>query len=184
MVQAIEGGGGGQTQIRFRTCNIQNGWNGGLKLELRGMGQLNVYVGVFQEAKLTDSIYTRGSAGYRVVVTPAPIRHRSSIAIFYLDPPSFAVEVIRQFNANFTMCQLETGDKRWYIVRCYLMSGHGAMIQEVEAAMAERPRGTEMIVVGEFKLDLERTGRWGRDKEIAMTVETSDMEDILVKFLP
>ena len=39
---------------------------------LRGMAQANIDLGVFQETKCTDGIYTRESAGYCVVATDAP----------------------------------------------------------------------------------------------------------------
>ena len=70
--QTIYGGGGGRALIRFGTYNIRNGWNGDLELALRGMIQANVDVGVFQDNKLTEGIYPRFLAGYKVIVTPAP----------------------------------------------------------------------------------------------------------------
>ena len=57
--------------IRFGPYNIRNGRNGGLDLALRGMSQANMDLGIFQETKLTDGIYTRWSAGYIVVATDA-----------------------------------------------------------------------------------------------------------------
>ena len=42
--------------IHFGTYKIRNGRSGGLESELRGMGQDNMDVGVFQEKKLTDWI--------------------------------------------------------------------------------------------------------------------------------
>ena len=59
--------------IIFGTYNIRNGRNGGLEAALQGMSQANMDLGIFQETKLTDGIYTRGSAGYSVVATGAPI---------------------------------------------------------------------------------------------------------------
>ena len=50
-------------QIRFGTYSIRNGRNGGLELELREVSQANIDLGIFQETKVTDGIYTRGSAG-------------------------------------------------------------------------------------------------------------------------
>ena len=38
-------------------------------MALRGVGQANMDVGGFQETKLTDRIYTRVLARYRVVAT-------------------------------------------------------------------------------------------------------------------
>ena len=71
-LHTVEGRGVGRALIRFRTYNIQNGWNGGLESALRGMIQANMDVGIFQENKLTEGIYPRFLAGYKVVVTPAP----------------------------------------------------------------------------------------------------------------
>ena len=48
--------------IRFGTYNILNGRNGGLEAALRGMSQANMDLGILQETKLTDGIYTRRSA--------------------------------------------------------------------------------------------------------------------------
>ena len=48
----------GKVPIRFGTYNIQNGRNGGLKAALREMSQANMDLGIFQETKLTDGIYS------------------------------------------------------------------------------------------------------------------------------
>ena len=72
-----------EVPITFGTYNIRNGRNGGLKSALRGVAQANIDLGVFQETKCTDGIYTRKSAGYRVVATDAPSRHRGGVALFY-----------------------------------------------------------------------------------------------------
>ena len=49
--------------IRFGTYNIRNGRNGGMDSALRGMSQANMDLGIFQETKYTDGIYTRELAG-------------------------------------------------------------------------------------------------------------------------
>ena len=36
------------------------------------------------------------------------------------DSPAFAVEAIHQFNANVIAFNITTGDRRWYILGCYL----------------------------------------------------------------
>ena len=56
----------------FGTYNILNGQNGGLESALRGMYQANMELGIFQNTKVTDGIYTCRSAGYSVVATDAP----------------------------------------------------------------------------------------------------------------
>ena len=74
----------GKVPIRFGTYNIFNGRKGGLEAALRGMSQANMDLGILQETKLTDGIYTCGSAGYSVIATYAPSRHRGGVALFLL----------------------------------------------------------------------------------------------------
>ena len=45
-----------EVPIRFGTYNIRNGRSGGLESALRGMGQANIDLGVFQDTKCTDGI--------------------------------------------------------------------------------------------------------------------------------
>ena len=52
----------GKVLIRFYTYNIRNGRKGGLEAALRGMYQANMDLGILQETKLTDGIYTLRSA--------------------------------------------------------------------------------------------------------------------------
>ena len=66
----------GKAPIRFGTYSIRNGRNGGLEAALRGMYQTNMDLGILQETKLTDGIYTRGSAGSSVIARDALSRHR------------------------------------------------------------------------------------------------------------
>ena len=106
----------GTVPIIFGTYNIHNGRNGGLEEALRGMSQANMDLGILQETKLTDGIYTRRSAGYSVVATDAPIQHRGGVAIFYHSEPHFAVEAVEKFGPNVIGFHIATGARRWYIV--------------------------------------------------------------------
>ena len=49
----------GTVPIRFRTYNIRNGRKGGLESALRGMSQANMGLGILQETKTTNGVYTR-----------------------------------------------------------------------------------------------------------------------------
>ena len=73
---------GEEVSIIFGTYNIRNGHNGGLDSALRGMDQANMDLGIFQETKFTEGIYTCESARYQVVATDAPSRHRGRVALF------------------------------------------------------------------------------------------------------
>ena len=121
----------GKVPIIFGTYNIINGRNSGLEAELRGMSQANMDLGILQETKLTDGIYTRGSAGYSVVATDAPSRHRGGVAIFYRPAPHFAVEAVQKFGPNVIEFQIATGARRRYIVGCYLAPNDTSMMERV-----------------------------------------------------
>ena len=69
-------------------------------------------LGIFQETKLTDVIYTRRSSGYSVVVTDVLSRHREGVAVFYRPSPRFAVEAVQQFGPNIVGFQLVKGGRR------------------------------------------------------------------------
>ena len=69
-------------------------------------------VGVFHETKLIENIYTMISARYKVIVMPAPSRHRCVVALFYRESPTFVVKAIRQFGVNIIVCQFYTGEER------------------------------------------------------------------------
>ena len=66
-------------------------------------------LGILQETKLTDRIYTFGSARYSVVAADAPSRHRGSVTIFHRPAPHFAVEAVRKYGPNVIGFQLATG---------------------------------------------------------------------------
>ena len=121
--------------IRFGTYNIRNGRTGGLESALQGMTQANMDLGIFQETKCTEGIYTRASAGYSVVATDAPSRNRGKVAVFYRPSPHFLVEAVRQFGPNVVGFQMELGARRWYIIGCYLTTDDTLTIESIVAAL-------------------------------------------------
>ena len=170
--------------IRFGTYNIRNGRNGGLELALQGMSQANMDLGIFQEKKCTNGIYTRESAGYSVVATDVPSRHRSGVAIFYRPSPLFAVEAVRQFGPNVVSFQLATGARQWYIIGCYLAPDNTSTIESVVAALKKRPRGTALLVAGDLNTKLSDPENDGRGTEIAAALTEAGIEDLAAHLLP
>ena len=84
------------------------------------MTQANIDLGIFQETKCTDGIYTRESDGYRVVARDAPSRHCGGVALSYRPSPLFEVEAVREYGPNVLSFEVATGAQRWYIIGCYL----------------------------------------------------------------
>ena len=170
--------------ITFGTYNIRNGRNGGLKLALQGMAQANMDLGIFQETKCTEGIYTCKSVGYSVVATDALSRHRGGVAVFYQPSPLFAVEAVRQFGPNVVSFQLATGAHRWYIIGCYLAPNDTLTKDSVVAALKERPRGTALVVVGDLNKTLDDPESDRSGTEIASALMEAGLEDMAAHFLP
>ena len=174
----------GMVPIRFGTYKICNGRNGGLESALRGMSQANMDLGIYQETKVTDSIDTRGLAGYSVVATDMPSRHRGGVVVFHRPGPHFALEAVQKFGPNVVGFQLVTGARRWYNVGCYLDPDNTLTIERVVEALNERPKGARLLVAGDFNANLEEPEGYRRGEDIASELETEGLEDMLVHFLP
>ena len=121
---------------------------------MRGVSQVNMDLVIFQGKKVTEGIYTCSLAGYIVVITNAPSRHRGGVAMFHRPAPHFAVEAVQQFGPNVVGFQLATGERWWYVVVCYLAPDNTLTIERVVATLKERPRGSKLLVTGEFNVNL------------------------------
>ena len=163
--------------IRFGTYNTRNSRNGGLESALRGIFQANTELGIFQEAEVTDDIYTHLSAGYSVVATNATSQHRGRVPVFHRPVPHFAVEAVQQFGPNVVGFHLATGDRRWYIVGCYLAPNNTLTIESVAAALMERSMGAELLVAGDFNANLAEPEGDPRGEDIASELATEVLED-------
>ena len=143
------------------------------------MAQANMDLGVLQETKCTDGVYTRASAGYRVVATDAPIRHRGGISLFYKEGADFAVEEAKRH-------KLRGGDRPEAMVH-HRMLPHpddARTIERVVTALGDQPRGTALIVAGDLNTDLGDMVCDGRGSEIAAAITEAGLEDMTAHFLP
>ena len=148
------------------------------------MSQANMDLGILQETKCTDGIYTRESDGYRVVATDAPIRHRGGVALFYRPSPLFAVESVRQYGPNVMSFELATGARRWYIIGCYFAPNDTSTIERAVAALKDRPKGTTLVVAGDLNIELEYQENDQRVRDIAAEMTAAGVEDMTAHFLP
>ena len=169
--------------IRFGTYKIRNGRNGGLESELREMYQVNMYLGIFQETKVTDGIYIHRSAGYSVVATDAPGRHRGGVAVFHRPAPRFAVEANQKSSPNIIGFQLVTGAQQWYIVGCYLAPDDTSTVERVVEALKELPKVAELLVAGDVNANLAEPEGDRREEDIAATMATEGLEEMSEHFL-
>ena len=170
--------------IRFSTYNIRNGRNRVMESALWGMVQANMDLGIFQETKCTDGIYTHESAGYSVVAMDAPSRHRGGVAVFYQPSPNFAVEAVRQFGPNVVGFQLATGVRQWYIIISYLAPDDTSMIESFVATLKERPRGNALLVAVDLNTTLTDPENNRRGTEIAAALMEEGLKYMAAHFLP
>ena len=150
---------------------------------MRGMSQANMDLGIFQEKKVTDRIYTHGSDGYIVVATDALSRHCGRVAVFHRPAQHFTVEAVQQLGPNIVGFQLAKGERRWYIVECYLSPENNSMIESVVAALKERPRGAVLLVTGDFNANLSEPEGDRRGEDIVAAMSTEGLGDMLAHFL-
>ena len=174
---------GRKVPIRFGTYNIRNGCKGGLEAALRGMSQANMDLRILQETKLTDGIYTRGSAGYSVIATDAPSRHRGGVALFYRSKSHFVVEAVDKFGPKVLGFQLATGAQRWYIVGVYIAPEDTETMERVMEAIQRKPRGADLMVAGKFNVDIAAPEGDRRAEDISTELATAGLEDMARKFL-
>jgi exonuclease III len=104
------------------------------------MAQANVDLGVLQETKLTDGVYTRWSSEYHVHATDAPSTQQGGVALTHRDTDLFQVEAVQTFGPNVISWQLVTGKRRWYVVGCYIPPTCTTTIEQVQQAIDHRPR--------------------------------------------
>ena len=118
------------------------------------MSQANIDLGILQETKLTDGVYTRGSAVYNVIVTDAPSRHCGGVTLFYRPTPHFVVEAVERCGPNVMVFQVVTGERRWHIIGAYVAPEDEVTMETVVAAIGRKPLGAELMVAGDFNVDI------------------------------
>jgi exonuclease III len=169
------------TTIRLVSYNIRNGRAGRLEAALRAMAQANVDLGVFQETKLTDGIYTRQSSGYQVIASNAPSKHQGGIALFWRDSPHWQVEAYKAYGPNVLSFQLVTGLRRWYVVGAYVPPSDTSTIEYVSKALDDRPEGVDPILIGDLNANLADPDS-DREHEIAAAAADHGLEDMFSHF--
>ena len=79
--------------------------------------------------------------------------------------------------------EVVTGRRRWYIIGCYIAPDDAQTIERVVTALGDQPRGTALIVAGDFITDLGEMESDGRGIEIAAALTEAGLEDMTAHFL-
>ena len=64
------------------------------------------------------------------------------------------MEDVQHFGTNDVGFHLATGERQWYIVRCYLAPNNTLTIESVIAVLKEQPRGDKLLVAGDLNVKL------------------------------
>ena len=123
-------------------------------MALRGMSQANMYLGIFQDTKLTDGVYTRGSVRHSIVTMDALSRHRYGAVVFYWTSPRYAVEAVQRFRPNVVGFHLETGNWQWYIIGCSVSPDNTPTIESVVPVLKECPWSAKLLLKGDLNVNL------------------------------
>ena len=76
------------------------------------------------------------------------------------------------------------GERRWYIVGCYLTPNNNLTMEIVVTVLKERPLGDELLVAGDFNVRLSKLEGDRRGEDIVAALATAVLEDMSVHFLP
>ena len=96
---------------------------------------------------------------------------------------SFQVEEYQFHSPNLYSFNMELGGQKWFIVGCYLAPDNSSMIYFVVAAISQYHHGSVLIVVRDFKSDLDEPEVHPCNKEITATILAEVLEKMFSHFL-
>ena len=169
--------------VRFGKFNIQNGQNRGLKSALHGLDQGQIDCVILQETKLTNRFYTQEARDFWVMSKEAPSAHRSGVAIFYPEADHFAIKELRLHGLNVISFQMVTGRCWWHVMGCYISPGNDSTIEDVDTAIRDQPYGSELLVAGDFNINLVEPEGTPQGEAVADELAAAGLIDIVLHFL-
>ena len=135
----------GSRTISVASWNIRSGRNGGLESACRAMDSMGVGIGVLQETKITNDIYTRSASGYAVVATNVSSARQGGVALIWKEDGGFEVEEATIAHPNVITFQLVTGEERFYVVGCYVPPSDLTTLEHITKAMERKPKGCKLL---------------------------------------
>ena len=76
------------------------------------------------------------------------------MSVFYQDAPHFQVKDFQPLEPNMTSFQLDSGGRRWFIVRYYIALDDASTIEYVIMANGQRPHRDALLLSGDFNVNL------------------------------
>ena len=89
------------------------------------------------------------SAGYRVLTDDVPRWHYGGVIIFYCEVEHLKVVAHQTHCPNVTNFQMESRDRRWIIMGCYLPLDNALTIESIISAINHWPVPPRGCVAGD-----------------------------------
>ena len=90
----------------------------------------------------------------------------------------------RSLDPIYLGSSLRRGAWRWSIVGVYIAPEDTATMERVVEAIRRKPRGAELLVAGDFNVDIAAPEGDRRAEDIATELATAGLEDMAQHFLP
>ena len=94
------------------------------------------------------------------------------------------MEAVERYGPNVMGFQVATGAQRWYIVGAYVTPEDEVTMETVIAAIGRKPPGADLMVAGDFNVDIMEPEGNRRVENIATDLETAGLEDMAQHFMP
>ena len=91
---------------------------------------------------------------------------------------------MEKFGPNALGFQLATVARWWYIVGEYIAPKDTATMDRIVEAIRRNPRGVELLVAGDFNVDIAAPEGDRRAEDITTELATEGLEDMARHFLP
>lgn len=146
--------------LRLMTLNIVDGRRNRLNAALRCCAQMNVDVGLLTETKFQNDKYTKGAEGYTVCGTNTT-GNNGGVALVYRNREGWSLESTKTFGPNVIRTTLVSGERKWYIVGCYIPPSEedgvtlGMLTQAYES---RRNLNWPVILLGDLNVNLDNPG--------------------------
>ena len=167
-------------ELVIGTWNIQSGRSTRLETALRALSILGVDLCFLVETKLTNSMYTQFSLGYRILATNAMSHHQGGVALVYRESSYCQVKSSVLHGSNVISAVIVSWNSQYGIVGAYIPPADTTTSIHITTALGRFPN-QKVILMGDLNLDLDlnlNSIEKDRDMEIADVLATSRLLNI------
>ena len=172
---------GKEETIKLVTYNIVSARRNRLEMALRAMYLMNVDLGFFTEAKITDDKYTRNAFEYNTIASKASSYSKGGILLFWKNKMvNWSLESPMIHGPNVISCIIVSGYKRWLLIGAYISPNETNETTLENIEIASQRYNHPLIVCGDFNINTNSEDE--RDIKILASFANNGLSDIKNKF--